>query len=80
MILPVQTTPIDQLSYEQAFAELENIVGALEHGDHSLETALNYYERGQALIRRCAELLDKAELKITQLSGDQQVEFTLPSA
>lgn len=78
MSLP-STNPIDMLSYEQAFAELEGIVAALESGDQSLEIALVFYERGQLLTRRCAELLDQAELKISQLSGDQQVEFLPPS-
>lgn len=73
-----QTPPIDQLSYEQAFTELEKVVASLESGDHSLEQALQYYERGQALAKRCAELLDQAELKIAQLSEEQLSDFTTP--
>jgi len=69
--------PVEDLTYEEAFAELENIVDVLE-GDASrnpLEEAMSLFERGQALVRRCGELLDGAELKIRQLSGDELTEF-----
>ena len=65
---PNNTLPVDELTYEQAFAELETIVGALEGEDQPLEEALSLYERGQTLARFCAELLDKAELKVTELT------------
>jgi exodeoxyribonuclease VII small subunit len=63
--------PIEELTYETAFAELESIVEALESEQRSLDESMSLYERGQALVRRCAELLDKAELKIKQLSGNE---------
>jgi exodeoxyribonuclease VII small subunit len=62
--------PVEDLTYEQALAELESIVAALEAGDHALESALAFYERGQALARYCARMLEQAELKIQSLSGD----------
>lgn len=68
-------TPVDRLTYEQAFTELEQTVAALESDDHSLESALSLFERGQALARRCAELLDKADLKVQQLLGKEVVDF-----
>lgn len=69
--------PVEELTYEEAFAELETIVDALE-GDASqnpLEDAMSLFERGQALVKRCSELLDGAELKIRQLSGEELSEF-----
>lgn len=69
------TSQLEDLSYEQAFAELEQIVAALEANDRSLEDALALYERGQSLARYCASLLDKAELKVQQLSGQDLVDF-----
>jgi exodeoxyribonuclease VII small subunit len=66
---------IDSLSYEAAFAELESIVGALESEQSSLDASMSLYERGQALVKRCTELLEKAELKVSQLSGDKLTEF-----
>ena len=61
--------PVDQLTYEAALAELEGIVAALESEQRSLDESMSLYERGQALLKRCTELLDQAELKVTQLSG-----------
>ncbi len=68
-------TPVDQMPYETAYAEMEMIVAALEGDGGSLEDALALYERGQALARRCAVLLDQAELKVRQLSGETLVDF-----
>lgn len=67
--------PIENLTYEKAFAELEMIVAALENEERTLEDAIAQYERGQGLTKHCADLLDKAELKVQQLSGDEIVEF-----
>jgi exodeoxyribonuclease VII small subunit len=67
--------PIEKLSYEDAFAELEEIVTALESGEQSLEEALALFERGQKLSKHCTELLAKAELKVQELSGETLVPF-----
>jgi exodeoxyribonuclease VII small subunit len=61
--------PVDQLTYEAAFAELQTIIEALEGEQSSLNEATSLYERGQSLVKRCSDLLDKAELKIRTLSG-----------
>jgi exodeoxyribonuclease VII small subunit len=58
---------IDELTFEQAFAELEESVRTLERGDLPLEESLALYERGQGLAAYCAKLLDEAELKIAQI-------------
>jgi exodeoxyribonuclease VII small subunit len=65
-----ETKPIEKMSYEEAYADLEAIVTALESGGQPLEDALAFFERGQLLTRRCAELLDNAELKVQKLSGE----------
>lgn len=59
------------LNYEQAFQELEAVVSALEAGQPNLEEALTLFERGQALARRCAELLDTAEIRVRTLSDTE---------
>ena len=69
--------PVENLTYEDAFAELETILAALESDQRPLDEAMSLFERGQALARRCAELLDKAELKVRQLSGEAMTDFTL---
>lgn len=66
--------PVDELSYEQALAELETIVASLEANKLSLEETLALFERGRALTKHCLELLDHAELQVKQLSGDSLVD------
>ena len=64
------TTPVasvDELSYDDAFAELQRVVGVLESGGQSLEATITLYERAVALQRRCERLLAEAELRVQQL-------------
>jgi exodeoxyribonuclease VII small subunit len=69
--------PVEDLNFEEAFAELESIIETLEEdaSQNSLEESMSMFERGQALVRRCSELLDGAELKVRELSGDQMSDF-----
>ncbi|MGD1994506.1 MAG: exodeoxyribonuclease VII small subunit [Anaerolineae bacterium] len=70
---------IDDLSFEAAFAELEETVRKLEAGGLSLEESLALYERGQALAAYCSAELDQAELKVRQLTPEGQlVDFESP--
>jgi len=71
----LSSKPVEELTYEQALGELEAVVASLENDERPLEEALKLYERGQALARYCADLLDKAELKIRQISGEDLVDF-----
>jgi exodeoxyribonuclease VII small subunit len=64
---------LSELNYEQAFAELENVVNQLEAEVGDLDAALALFERGQALAKRCSELLEKAELRVQQLSEDGEL-------
>lgn len=66
--------PVKELSYEQALAELETIVASLESAKLPLDETMSLYERGQALTKHCVELLDKAELRVKQLSGNTLVD------
>jgi exodeoxyribonuclease VII small subunit len=68
---PSNAPEVDSLSYEQAFAELEQIISALEANEHPLDLAVALFERGQGLARHCSGLLEAAELKIQQLSGGE---------
>lgn len=56
------------LSYEAAIEELEEIVDQIESGEIGLEAAVERYERGIALLRRCRSVLDRAEQRIEHLS------------
>ena len=71
----VTNTNLEGISYEQALGELERIVAALESEERPLEESLALYERGQILARYCAGLLDNAELKVQQLSGEDLEDF-----
>ena len=61
------TVAIENLNYEQAFAELENIVATLEEGQATLDESVELFERGEALSKRCADLLETARLKVSTL-------------
>jgi len=58
---------METLSFEEAFAQLEAAVAALQDGQMPLERALHYYEEGMKLAQRCSDLLEKAELRVQQL-------------
>ncbi|MEK6720909.1 MAG: exodeoxyribonuclease VII small subunit [Chloroflexota bacterium] len=64
---PDAAQPIDLLSFDEALAELQRVVGELEAGGMPLERSIALYERGVALHERCARLLSDAELRIKQL-------------
>lgn len=55
------------LSFEEAFARLEQIVRQLESGEVNLEESLRLFEEGVKLSRLCAQQLDAAEGKIVRL-------------
>jgi len=66
---------VDELTYEEAFTELVAVVEALESDVNSLDETMVLFERGQTLSHRCATLLDQAELKVLQLSGEKIIEL-----
>ncbi len=65
--------PQDQLSdapnFEQTLGRLEEIVHLLEEGKIGLDDALGRYEEGVGLLRKAYELLDRAQRRISLLSG-----------
>ena len=58
---------IDALSFEQALAELERIVGQLESGQAPLEQSIELYERGALLKAHCEKRLEAARLKVEKI-------------
>jgi exodeoxyribonuclease VII small subunit len=67
---PDLTTPLADFSYEEALSQLELIVDILESNNQTLAQSMLFFQRGQELAKYCANLLDQAELKIKQLSGE----------
>jgi exodeoxyribonuclease VII small subunit len=59
---------IAAMSFEQALAELEQIVGRLESGQAPLEESIEMYKRGAQLKAHCEARLSAAQLQVQQIS------------
>ena len=64
---PQAPQDLDTLSFEEAFQRLNEMTESLDDGGLSLADATARYEEGMKLVRRCNQLLDEAELKISNL-------------
>lgn len=62
--------PVEEMSFEQAMAELEKVVGLLERGDVALEESISLYETGAKLKKRCEDKLKEAEEKVAAITLD----------
>jgi exodeoxyribonuclease VII small subunit len=60
----------EELSYEAARAELEDVVRRLEAGGLSLEESLALWERGEALAKVCQDWLDGARARLDAARGE----------
>ena len=69
-----------EMPFESALAELEGIVDKLEKGAVTLDESIRLYERGEALKKRCDELLKNAEMRIEKimLAGDGRPKGVAP--
>lgn len=70
----------EEMSFEQAVERLEGIIDRIERGEVGLEESLTEYERGVGLIRRCREILNRAEQRIAELSIDEGDEGAPPAS
>ena len=61
---------VGEMSFESAFGALSEIVERLDTGELTLEQTIALYEQGQLLARHCQELLDDAELRVSQTVED----------
>lgn len=66
--LPLSSPPLENLPFEQALAELEQIVSRLERGDVPLEESIAIFERGEVLKKHCDALLKSAEARIEKIT------------
>lgn len=55
---------LENMTFEEAFAELEKIVQILETSNATLADSIAYYEKGQRLSKYCSDLLKDADLKL----------------
>jgi exodeoxyribonuclease VII small subunit len=72
----IPVTDVKKLSFERAIEELETIVKRLEEGKVPLEESVTIYERGEALKRRCEELLRQAEARVEKITTDASGQAT----
>lgn len=63
-----KSADIAKMSFEDALAELEEIVRALEGGKGKLEEAIGAYERGAQLKAHCEKKLKEAQAKVEKIS------------
>lgn len=63
-------TAVSDMSFEQAMAELEQVLGQLERGDVALDESIALYERGAALKKHCETKLKEAEEKVAAITLD----------
>lgn len=63
-------TAVSAMTFEQAMAELEQVLGQLERGDVPLEDSIRLYERGAELKKHCDAKLAAAEEKIAAITLD----------
>tara|TARA_B110000091_G_scaffold206034_1_gene242355 strand:- start:1001 stop:1243 length:243 start_codon:yes stop_codon:yes gene_type:complete len=61
---------IEEMSFETAMAELEQVVTQLERGDVALDASIALYERGAALKAHCEAKLKSAEEKVAAITLD----------
>ena len=62
--------PVEEMSFEQALAALEEVVARLEQGDVALDDSIRLYERGAKLKQRCETKLREAEQKVEAITLD----------
>lgn len=64
----------EDIPYEQARAELREVVGKLESGGQSLEESLALWERGEQLAQLCQHWLDRAKERLAAAAPGDAVE------
>jgi exodeoxyribonuclease VII small subunit len=66
-------------SFEEAMAELEQLVARMEAGELPLEASVAAYKRGSELVKFCTGQLDKVENQVKVLEGDMLKPFAAHS-
>ncbi|THD85358.1 exodeoxyribonuclease VII small subunit [Aliigemmobacter aestuarii] len=63
--------PVAEMTFEEAMAALEAVVGQLERGDVALEASIALYERGAELKKHCADKLAQAEARVEMIRAQE---------
>ena len=64
----MDAVPVEEMTFEQALAELETIVRTLEQGSAALDESIELYQRGDKLKRHCEARLKSAQMRIEQIA------------
>lgn len=67
----------DKPAFEESLERLEKIVQVLERGESPLEESLRLFEEGVGLTRRCHEMLEVAEKRVSRLVKEEEGGLTL---
>ena len=66
--------PVEQLSFEEALAELEDLTARMASGTVTLDESVKGYERGAQLLKRCRSELERAKTSIERIRQENDVE------
>lgn len=70
--MKMQSNPTENMTVEDIFSNLDNIVGKMEEGDTSLEESFQLYQQGISFLKQCNEKIDHIEKQVLILeeNGD----------
>lgn len=68
--LDKENRPEEELSLEEAFGQIEDVIARLEAEEITLEQSFQEYNRGMKLLQYCNEKIDRVEKKVLQISED----------
>lgn len=66
----------EEINFEDAMKELEEIANKLEKNDLDLDKSVEIFEEGMKLSKKCSEILENAEKRITILINDGKDNLT----
>ncbi len=61
---------VQELSLEEAFEQIENVITHLEQEEITLEESFKEYNRGMQLLKYCNETIDKVEKRVLQINEE----------
>ena len=73
--MPKKAPDQPSASFEEAMAELEQLVAKMESGELPLEASLGAYQRGSELVKYCAAQLERVEKQVKVLEGEMLKPF-----
>lgn len=62
-----QQIPIESMSFEECYLELQQLVEQFEKGQMRLTESVEHFERGMLLLKRCNQQLNEAETRVEKM-------------